>query len=550
MKKHDRLNRIIFIFLPLVIMSLVMGCSSEQSTSSKEPTAPSVENSGPKKGGTITVAFEAEPDMLDVHKTVGGATVVDEISGWMGGSLVYFDPDTQELKPSLAEEYSISEDGKTWTFKIRSGITFHDGTPLTAQSFKQTYERIMDPETQAVTTRTLIEAVESVEAPDDTTFILHLKQPSASLLLNLSMPGWLQPLSISSIEERGADYGRNPVGVGPWKFESWQTGQAITLVRNDEFQWGEGNLENQGPPHADKLVIKFIKDNQTKIAALESGSIDVALNVPAKDVKKYRDNPNFEIIEKMRMGIGLILEMNLNREVFQDLQVRQAINMAINKEAIIQAVLQGEGIVAHGPLPPTIFGYDQAVEEYGYKYNQEEAKKLLDQAGWVTGADGIREKNGKKLSLELISMETWSKDAQLMQAMLGEIGIQVSITNMEAGAMLEAGAKGDFDMTMMAYTFIDPDIMHLMFHSSQANGGLNFSSVKDDKLDALLEQGQVEIDPEARKQVYAEVQKQIVEQAYWVPVYINKTFTVINSRVKGVKFPHDRLFFNDSWVNE
>lgn len=544
-KSKRKASVVVLCLLASILMSVLIGCNSESATSGNQ-AQPQQKEAEPKTGGTITIGYAAEPETLDVLQT--GSSAVDEISGFMGGSLLYSDPATREVKPYLAESYKISEDGKTWTFTIRSGVSFHDGTPLTAKTIKETYDRILAPDSHAGG-RAMIDAVKSVKAPDDRTLILELKEPSAPLLQNLTSPGWLQPLSMKAVDKYGADYGRHPMGIGPWKFESWQTGQSITFARNEAFHWPQPTIKNQGPPRAEKLVVKFIKDNQTRIAALDSGSIDIATTVSAKDVKKYRNNPQYEVLEQMQLGLGLYVTMNMKNPIFQDIQVRKALNMAINKEAIIQAALQGEGIVAHGPLPPTIFGYDKSAEEYGYKYNPEEAKKLLDAAGWKANADGIREKDGNPLALTLLSKERSSKEAQLIQAMLGEIGVKTKIETMEPGALLAAAAGGKFEMVLQSYTAIDPDILYIFWHSSQADGGYNFASLKDDKLDALAVKGRTTMDTEARKQIYAEAQKYMVDQAYIVPVYINKQFTVVNRRVKGIRYENDGYLFNDSWVD-
>jgi peptide/nickel transport system substrate-binding protein len=558
-KNKKRLKLLMTGFLLSIIMSLAIGCGSDTSSSveteskndtstSKETTAK--EESAPQQGGTITVAFSDEPDQLDVHKS--GMAVANIIAGNLGGGLVTQDPETLDFEPYLAEEWDVSEDGKTWTFKIRSGVTFHDGTPLTAQSFVETYQRALDPDTASKVAGSNLSTIESVSASDDQTLVLKLKEPFAPLLQYLSDPGWLQPLSMAAIEKYGDQYGRNPVGVGPWKFESWETGQAITLVRNEEFKWAEPFFDNQGAAKADKLVFRFITENQTKLAALESGSIDIAAKVEAKDAKRYRNSDQFEVHEQLRNGLGLFMIMNTQSEELQDVTVRKAVNMAVNKDAIIKAVIQGEGLPAYGPLPPTFFGYDPSVEEYGYQYNLEQAKKHLEQAGWSLNSDGFMAKNGEVLSLDLLTMEgTWSKAAQLTQAMLKEVGIEVNIVMLEWGALLENATNGNFDMTLMGYTFNDPDVLYLFLHSSQADGGLNLGDVRDEKLDNLLDKGRTTVESSARKEIYAELQKYIIDQAWWVPIYTEKQFYVVNKRVKEISIhPFRGLLYHDSWVGE
>ncbi|MGF9910138.1 ABC transporter substrate-binding protein [Brevibacillus porteri] len=537
MRKNKRKTYSVFsVGFVTLCMFLVVGCSTQTTVPAEQQ-----EGAEPKKGGTITVAYPYEPDTLDAHMSAGSAGVYTWL---LGGSLLYKDPATNEYKPSLASDYKISEDGKTWTFTIRSGITFHDGTPLTAKSFKETFDRALNPQTKAKTAAELIAPIKSVKALDDQTLVLELHEPNAAF--RDALGNYLtQPLSLKAIEKAGESYGWNPVGVGPWKLESWKTGEGVTYVRNEAFQWGEPYYENQGPPRADKLIIKGIADSQLRMSALESGAIDIATEVPVKDVNHYRNNEKYQIMEYLRPGVGFILEMNLARPEFQDIQVRKAFNMLVNKKAIVQAVTQGEGEVAHTPLSPSTLGYDKSLEKYGYQYNVNEAKKLLDEAGWRVNGSGVREKDGKTLSLNLLSTADFDKEAQLLQAMLEEAGINLKIRNLEIAGFMQEVVKGNFDVTLISGAYDDPDILYFYFHSS---GAYNLSGVKDDKLDALLLKGRATIQTDARKQVYMDVQKHLIEQAYVVPIYYDKAFTVINSRVKGVKWTSVMPTYNDSWI--
>ncbi|WP_289140109.1 ABC transporter substrate-binding protein [uncultured Brevibacillus sp.] len=544
-KRRDLRWRIRYVSLVFLLVLAVIGCTPAASPSVQEGTQPEPETAGePKTGGTITLGIPTEPDTLDVHKTNMTSSLT--VGSLLGGSLLSADPKTKEIKPYLAESYSISDDQKTWSFKIRSGVTFHDGTPLTADSFKATFERAMAPETASPSAGPLLSVIESVSAPDDKTLILQLKEPSAPLLSYLVQPNLTQPLSIAAIEKYGKEYGRNPVGVGRWKFESWKTGESITLVRNEAYQWPEPFAKHQGPPMPDKLVIKFIKDAQTTIAALESGSIDIAA-VMAKEAKEYRSNGKFEILEAGQMGVNFI-QMNMENEILQDIRVRQALNMALNKKAIIQADQQGEGESAFGPLGREMFGYDPAVETYGYPHDVEKAKNLLEEAGWKLGAQGIREKDGKPLSLQLLTGGN-SHGIQLIQSMLKEIGVELKIQSAEVGSMLELLAKGQFDLNALNYSFHDPDVLYLLMHSSQI-GGSNYAHIQNPQLDTLLDKSRKVVDQAQRNQIFAEVQKIAVEQAYWIPYSENKTFLAVNKRVHGVKL--DSMYgimLGDSWVN-
>lgn len=541
-----------------LFMFVLAACSSDNGDTSKEPEKENGGNEGneeekgnesdatPTAGGKITVGFPEEPNSLDMHKT--GMVVAYAIGTNFGGTLLTVDPETLEVLPNLAEDYDVSEDGKTITLQIKSGVTFHDGSPLTAQSFKDTFERAMNPDTGSVLSGSLLVAVKEIRVPDELTLEIELNEPSAPFLLNLAS-GYLQVISTEAIEVHGEDYGKNPVGVGPYQFKNWETGQSILLTKYEDFNWPESFYENKGSAYPDELEFKFIKDYQTKLAALDSGSIDIAMNVEAKDVARYRDNDKFEVKELERQGIGSFIEMNIENDKLKDPNLRKALNMAINKEVIIQAVIDGEGSVANGPLSPNIFGYDPEVENYGYKYNQDEAVGLLESAGWSKNANGVMEKDGEELRLELLTTEADNQKAQIIQAMLKEIGIEINIQSMEQATLIEKAGEGDFELSFLSYSYNDPDVLYMLFHSSQI-GGLNHTRVNNADLDALLEQGRTEMDLEKRKEIYIQAQKIIVDEAYWTPLYTDKVFHVINKRVHNVKNSPSALLYHDSWVTQ
>lgn len=533
-----------FAVISLALITLI-GCSS--ATTPTSPTNEAGQNTKalePKNGGTVTIGLAIEPDTLDSQKSIMVAT--NFVSQLVGGSLLSTDPKTHEIVPYLAESYKISEDKKTWTFIIRQGVTFHDGTPLTAMSFKQTFDRALAPETASTNTGPILSSVQSISAPDDKTLIIHLKEPSASLISFFVQPGATQPYSTEALKRFGKEYGRNPVGVGPWKFESWKTGESITLVRNEAYKWAPAYEENQGPPRPDKLVLKYIKDPQTMLAALKSGTIDIA-EIQPKDAKTYRNNDQYALLDTMSLGVGFI-GMNLENDILKDINVRKAFNMAINKEAYLKAEVQGEGLVSYGPLPSEMFGFDKSIERYTYKYNIDEAKKLLEESGWKVNAQGIREKDGKPLHLNL--MTTPSPGIPLIQSMLKEIGADVNIQSIERAAMIDAAAKGSFDLVSLSYEELDPDIMYAMFHSSQINID-NFDRVNNKELDSLLEKSRSAMDRNERQKIFEDMQKLIVEQAYWIPLIEKKKFVVVNKRVQGVKYDTmQELMLQNSWVNQ
>ncbi|MCD8510544.1 MAG: ABC transporter substrate-binding protein [Bacillus sp. (in: Bacteria)] len=559
MKKVQARGSIVAFTIMMMALLVLVGCNADDAASNdnngggNDGTTEELDGTddapatGPQTGGTIRIGVSQEPDTLDIHKTSMGITT--QVATHFGSSLLAVNPETNEVEPYLAEDFTVSDDGLVLTFTLREGVVFHDGTPLTAERYKETFERILDPDTGAAAVASFVGEVSSVSAPDDRTFVIELVQPSAPFIRNLAQSTYLQPLPIAAVGEAGNDFGRKPVGVGPWVVEDWVTGQPISLVRNEDFNWAQSFFDNDGKPYPDRLEYRFITDPQTLLAALDSGSIDIAHNVSARDAQRYRNHDDFYVIEAELQGLGLFLQMNLENEILQDLEVRKALNKAINKDVLIESILSGEGSPAYGPLPQTIFGYDPNVENYGHHYNKDEAAALLENAGWVRNNSGTLEKDGVTLSFELSSMPENNQAAQIVQAMLREIGIDVNIQSYDAGTLIERVSQGEYELSFMTYGYTDPDILNLFFHSSMI-GGLNHTRISDPDLDALLEKGRVTLDEEERAQIYAEVQQIVVDEAVWVPLYANKMFHIVNKRVPNVIIANNALILHDSWVEQ
>lgn len=551
--KEERSMRKFLILLLSVLFIGLVACSSDskdeedQSEGSKDQVEQGKSDGEPQEGGKIVVGTSTEPESLDPHNT--GQAAANIITGNIGGSLVFQNPETMEFEPYLAESWETSDDGKVWTFKLREGITFHDGSELTANDFVNTYERAQ--ETSFVASGNLNE-LETAEAEDDYTLVLTLKEPFAPLLQYLSDPGWLQPLPTGAIEE-DKDLSRELIGVGPWKFEEWDNGQSILLSKFEDYNWApEFFKNNDGPVYADELEYKFIGETQTMLAALDSGSIDIAANVPANQIQQYLDNDDYYVLERPRNGLGLFIEFNLENPTFEQIEIREAINYAIDKESLLKAVLDGQGEVSYGALPSSFFGYDENVDEYGYHYDVEKAKELIESVGYTEGSDGIYEKDGEPLKVELMTQvegESWMETATLLQAMLGQAGIDVSIDAREWGSLLETATNHQFEMTLMGYTYNDPDVLNLFLHSAEADGGLNAGSIKDDHLDELLEKGRKTVDQDERKEIYFEIQEYMNEQAYWAPLITESQYYVVNKDLKNLSLhPLLNLLFQDGWV--
>lgn len=293
--------------------------------------------------------------------------------------LVRFKDGSTELEPALAESWEVSEDGLTYTFKMREGVTFHDGTPVDAEAAKFSFERQLDPEHPYHDTGEFAYAeftlgmIESIEVLNPMTLQITLENPFAPFLSNLAMHA-ASLVSPAALEQYGRDFAQNPVGTGPYQFASWQRGTELVLERNQDY-W-------RGAPEVERLVYRPIVEDQARLAALESGEIDFTVNLPVDDLPRLRDDTRFHFEEQAGMHTWYLV-FNVKKEPFDDPLVRKAVAHAIDRQAIVEALLGGTGELAQNLLPPVVWSYTEDVEQY--PYDPERAQELLAEAGYPDG---------------------------------------------------------------------------------------------------------------------------------------------------------------------
>ncbi len=517
--------------------------SPEEAAAPAEETAPAAEES--KVGGTLVYAVTAEPDTLDPAKT--GAAVSDIIMGTIGCSLVTYDTEGN-IVPYVASSWEVTEDGLTYTFHLRDDVKYHNGKTVTAQDFAFEYLRALDPETASPSTGPQLGNVDSITALDDTTLEIKLASANYPFLFSLGDPGYMQPVKQEDFEAMGADaFGRVPIGCGPYKFVEWETGSKLTVERNPDFNWGPADAwQNTGPWNIESIEFRVIPEIATITAGLESGEIHVAaITQTDKEYLETLDTVNIE--SSLQPGLRPYIAINTAHAPFDDINVRKAFNMAIDREAALQVLVNGEGEVQYGPLSPAQIGYWEGVKEIGYTYDPEQAAALMEESGYAKDADGFWGKDGQRISLTFYTLpvETWVKAAELVQQQYKEFGIELTIQQDEQGVLIPLILGGDYDISMFGMTYAEADILWLMFHSSQI-GGFNYAMVNNPELDAILDRTRTEIDPAARQQAVDEAQQYIVEQAYFIPLYVPMNFTAVSSSIIDYRFSDIRGLDLDS----
>jgi peptide/nickel transport system substrate-binding protein len=433
-------------------------------------------------------------------------------------------PGTSELVPDLAESWSISEDGLTYTFHLRPDAEFHHGYgPVTASDVKFSFERHMDP-TQNSIFRADFELVESIETPDDHTVIIRLTAPNPgwSITALAYRPGWI--VSQAAVEERGVDFGTAPVGSGPYAVTGYQRGQAITLEAHPGY--------HGDPPLIGHVTIRFIPEDTVAYAALRSGDIQLMLSREGQTYVQALADPTLEVHTTPSQSVRSVY-FNTSRPPLDDPTVRRALAHAINREAIVVGALDRTGAVADAVISPGTWGYTSDIPTYDY--DPERARELLADAGFGSG-----------LRLEFVFpfQAPYDTFAEVVQAQLAEVGVTVDLVGLERVAWNDHVATGDYDITALGLTRPpDPDVYFTTgWHSANVPPGQNFSFYG--AADALIERARSETDQDARLDLVHQILRQIAEDVPGVPIYYPFHIVVSHPDVQGIT----PGIVNDLWL--
>ena len=369
----------------------------------------------PRTGGTLTYAAGSATQTLDPQ-------FITDVTTFRGVGTMYEALTKQDengkIGPGLATSWTVSPDKRTWTFKLRPGVTFHDGTPFNAQAVKFTYDRILNPATGSPRRSTLA-MVESTAVVDDLTFRLTTKEPFAPLLAQLSAYN-VYILSPTHVTKEGANFSKTASGTGPFKLQSWQPGEKLTVVRNDKY-WGE-------KPRLDSVVFSVVPEDSARTLLLLSGQADVISELPYVMVKKLGSLDAVRVVRKPGYRT-IYIGMNLAVAPFNDIRVRQAVGYAINKPALVQGVLSGIGTLGGSLESSVIEGTAKGLQPY--PYDPAKAKKLLAEAGHPNGFT----------TDFLVTTGRYNMDRQVAEAIQGQlaaVGIKLNIVSPEFGAYLAA----------------------------------------------------------------------------------------------------------------
>jgi len=469
------------------------------------------------RGGLLRVGLDVDADSLDPRLTKNTSGFRMKELAFNG--LVAINPDYSPVA-DLAEKWDNPDD-KTWVFHLRPGVKFHDGSELTAADVKFTYESVLD---QAFNSpfRAFYLSVDKVDATDKNTVTFTLKAPFAPFLSYMD----LAIVPEAAVQKLGKDFGTKPVGTGPFKVDRWASGDTIELSANDSFYGGRANL--------DRVRVKVVPDNSGRVVGLESGDLDfVQSPVSPQDVARVQSAGKLKVERTPAAGYTYI-NLNCADPILADKKVRQALSHLVNKQQIIDTIYKGIGKPANGPIVPGMWAYSADVP--AYDYNPSKASQLLDDAGWKPGAsDGIRVKDGQKLSL---TVRTHSEDPdrkqliQVLQSEFQKVGIEASTNTVEFPAFFQDVQDGKYQVGVIGWLNLsDPD--RATFRQFTVDGTANYGKYKNDQVDKLLKDARTTLDQAKAKTMYADAVKQIVDDAPYIFVQYQEYIAMYSPKVQG-----------------
>jgi peptide/nickel transport system substrate-binding protein len=500
----------------------------------------------PQPGGTLIVGLKTEPDNIDPHVTP--YAVSHNVMMNIFDTLVWQDPADGSFKPGLATSWEVAPDATSYTFTLRTDVVFHDGTPFNADAVKFSFDRIANPETKSGFSANLLGPYAGTEVIDPATIRVTFTEPYAPFLDSASQ-AFLAIVSPAGVEQYGlADFGHNPVGSGPFVFKEWVVKDHLTLTKNPDYNWPGGVFAHTGPAYVDEITFRFIAEDLTRTGTLESGESNVIEFVTESDIERLTGE-GYQILPGKAPGIPSIVMLNTAKPPTDDINVRKAMLMGTDHQSIIDTIYFGVFERAEGPQAKVSWVYNPEVEGM-YSYDPEGAIALLEEAGWVLNGD-FREKDGQKLSL-IFPITTWQLYAELWQAQMRDIGIEIQIQRVDPSVELEIPTNGECHVSSIGWISSDPVILEHLFHSKNIGTGFSWSRYVDAHLDELLVQGSGQADQAARKQTYGEVQMIVMQQALIIPLFDQIAYNGIRSEVHDVKVDARGWYrwFYDAWISE
>ncbi|CAN5703738.1 N/A [soil metagenome] len=470
-------------------------------------------------GTTLRIARGQVSDTLDPQKT-SGLLVAHEVMWQIYDSLIYLHEDGT-VHPGLATEWDIAEDGLSVTYTLRPDVLFHDGTTFNAQAVADTVARHMNPDIASPTVSYLGPLTE-VQVVDDLTATYVYSEPFVPMFVGLGY-SYCAPISVAAADAAGDGYGRSPVGTGPYKFVDWTADDTIILEKNPEHTWSTTFYVTQQEPQIDRVEFVVIPEDATRLAALIAGEVDVIAGtdaVPSDKIRSLETESGITVYTRPAVGVYYAY-FNQAIEPLNDVRVRRAIQHAVDLEAIVELVLDGQGAPATSALASAFGDYKDDLPQY--PYDPEVAASLLEEAGYADGFD---------LTYLNIASPVFQRVAEVIQENLAAVNINLAVESYPVGELIPKGASGEYGMTFFYYTYSDPDILHLILRTGQP---FAWCDHEDDEFDGWLDQQRATFDPAARTELLHQAQQRINEEAYVLMLWEGVYAAAMQEAVQGLE---------------
>lgn len=537
MKVRTWSSTVLILVLSMAVM--LSGCGKENGNNgaaganTNANTGENGKDASKSSQDTLIVGRGGDSASLDASIVTDGESL--KIAHQVYDSLVEYKEGTTEVQPSLAESWVVSDDGLKYTFTLRQGVKFHDGTDFNAEAVVFNFTRWSDPNSEFKYEGDSFDyydsmfgpdgkrVIKEVKAVDPSTVEFTLNQPQAPFLQNLAMTSF-GIASPAAIQEKKENFKNEPVGTGPFVFKEWKRNDSITLEKNPNY-WKEGL------PKLNKVIVRSIPDNSARFNALQNGEIDLMEDLSPDDLATLEGNADLQKIERPANNVGYI-GFNLKKKPFDDVKVRQALSHAVNKQGIIDAFFAGQAEAAVNPMPPSLWGYNDAIEDY--PYDLDKAKQLLAEAGYPNGLP--EELTFYAMPVSRPYMPDGKKVAEVIQADFEKIGVKVTIESPEWATYLDdaqAGEKDDIFMLGWTGDNGDPDNFLYTLLDKDAIPSNNYSYYSNDELHELLVQAQIETDQDKRAELYKQAQVIIKQDAPWIPLVHTTPLLAAKANLKG-----------------
>lgn len=507
----------------------------------------------PVSGGTLTYAVNSEPVNLDPHASPQDVTAL--FARPVLDSLVSMDADGR-IRPWLARSWSVSADGKTYTFTLREGVTFHDGTPFDAEAVKANLDHVVDPKTKSEMAAGYIEPYRGTKVTGPHTVAVSLERPHAPFLAALST-AYLGIQSPAALRRGAESIARKLVGSGPFVMKNFTPRKGAEYQRNEAYDWAPGTTSRKGPARLKGLELQVVTEDSARVGALTSGQVDAIAQVPPSAVRQVDADPRLRTAQHQAPGGAYTYYPNTGAGVFKDARVRRAFRDGIDFTTVVKELYFGVFDRAHAPLSPSTPGAPPVPRKLGY--DPKGAARLLDEAGWDERDDqGYRTKEGSRLTVRWPfvqasgAREQRSTLAAQIQAEAKELGIELKLVEGTLNELIQRYSKGDYDLMDLSWTRADGDALRSLFHSDSIatpeTFGQNAARYDEEETDSLLEEALTASDPERREQLYGRVQGRVAAESAAFPVYVTNVVVGVSDKVQGLGWdPQAYPTFDDAW---